>query len=107
MRLTVLEMTLEGDTHQYSLAFMPQYIGGANNARYSNDQVSQWFNDALAAIDEDERFEIYNKIFRKVQEDAVYIVLYNTLGLYGRSSDLKVPEFELEGRYFISEFSWQ
>lgn len=105
--LTVLEMTLEGDTHQYSLAFMPQYIGGANNARYSNDQVSQWFNDALAAIDEDERFEIYNKIFRKVQEDAVYIVLYNTLGLYGRSSDLKVPEFELEGRYFISEFSWQ
>ncbi|MGI5970706.1 MAG: ABC transporter substrate-binding protein [Oscillospiraceae bacterium] len=104
--MTVLEMTLEGSTQQFSLAFMPEYIGGANNARYSDEEVSQWFKDAVAAVDDEERFEIYNKIFTKVQEQAVYVVMYNTIGLYAHSADLKCPHFELEGRYYIYDFSW-
>jgi len=105
--ITVLAMTLEGNTQEFSLAFLPEYIGAANNARYSDDQVTQWFKDAVAAVDEDERFDIYDKIFTKAQEDAVYIALYNTIGLYAHSSDLKCPHFELEGRYFVREFTWQ
>lgn len=104
--ISVLAMTLEGSTQEYSLAFLPEYIGAANNARYSDDQVTQWFSDAVAAVDEDARYDIYNKIFTKVQEDAVYVTLYNTVGLYAHSSNLKCPHFELEGRYYISDFSW-
>ncbi|MGI6642432.1 MAG: ABC transporter substrate-binding protein [Bacillota bacterium] len=105
--ISVLAMTLEGNTQEYSLAFLPQYIGGANNARYKNDQVTQWFEDAVKAVDEDERFEIYDKIFTKVQEDAVYIVLYNSIGLYAYNSNLQCHEFELEGAYHVREFSWK
>lgn len=104
--ITVLAMTLEGSTQEFALAFLPEYIGAANNARYSDDEVTAWFTDAISAVDENERFDIYNKIFTKVQEDAVYIVLYNTVGLYAHSTKLSCPHFELEGRYYINEFSW-
>ncbi len=105
--MSVLEMSLEGSTQQFELAFEKQYIGAANNARYSDPEVEKWFVDAVAAIDDTARAEIYNKIFTKVQEDAVYVVLYNTQGLYAHSDKLATPPFTLEGRYYVSEFSWK
>ncbi len=104
--ITVLAMTLEGNTQMLEMAFLPENIGRANNVRYSDDEITQWFADAVTAIDENARFDIYNKIFSKVQEQAVYVVLYNTVGLYAHSSDLKGMEFELEGRYYVYNFSW-
>ncbi len=104
--ITVLAMTLEGNTQVLEMAFLPENIGRANNVRYSDPEVTQWFKDAVSAINETERFEIYNKIFTKVQEQAVYVVLYNTVGLFAHSSDLKGMNFELEGRYYVYNFSW-
>ena len=86
-------------TQQYELAFKSEYIGAANNARYNNPEIGELFDQAVSAIDEDERYDIYNEIFTKVQEDAVYIVLYNTEGLYAHNSGLKCHPFVLEGRY--------
>jgi peptide/nickel transport system substrate-binding protein len=105
--MSVLEMSLEGSTQQYELAFEAQYIGGANNSRYSNPDIDQLFTDAVAAIDETARYDIYNQIFTKVQEDAVYVVLYNTEGLYAHSANLNVPPFVLEGRYYLYDFAWK
>ena len=104
--LTVLQMSLEGVTQQYELAFGTKYIGGANNQRYSNADVDKMFEDAVKAVDETERFTIYNNIFKKVGEDAVYVNLYNPLKLYAFSENLNTPEFPLEGKYNIYEFSW-
>ena len=105
--MSVLEMSLEGSSQQFELAFEKQYIGAANNARYSDPQVEQWFKDALNAIDDTERAKIYDKIFTKVQQDAVYVVMYNTEGLYAHSDKLTMPPFTLEGRYYIAEFAWK
>ena len=104
--ISVLAMSLEGSTQQYELAFKSEYIGAANNARYDNPEIGALFDEAVAAIDEGERYEIYNEIFTKVQEDAVYIVMYNTEGLYAHNSDLKCHPFVLEGRYYIYDFTW-
>ncbi|MEM5773697.1 MAG: ABC transporter substrate-binding protein [Anaerolineaceae bacterium] len=104
--ISVLAMSLEGSTQEFELAFKSQYIGAANNARYNNPEIEQLFNDAVAAVDEDARYEIYKTIFTKVQEDAVYVVLYNTEGLYAHSSALTCHPFALEGRYFLYDFTW-
>lgn len=104
--ISVLNMVLEGPTHHIGMAFTEEFIGRANNSRYTDPEVEQWFKDATVAIDDDERFEIYNKIFTKVQEEAVYVVLYNKSLLYAHSSDLICPEFQLEGVLYLEEFSW-
>ncbi|WP_313346024.1 ABC transporter substrate-binding protein [Sedimentibacter sp.] len=105
--ITVLAMSLEGPTQEFSLAFKSDYIGAANNVRYSNKEMDDLFDKAVQAIDEDERFDIYNEIFTKAQRDAVYVALYNTVGLYAHNKDLKCHEFALEGRYYLYEFSWK
>lgn len=105
--ISVLAMSLEGSTQEFELAFEGKYIGGANNARYSDPEVDQWFADAVAAVDESARYDIYNKIFTKVQEDAVYVVLYNTEGLYAHSTSLVCHPFALEGRFYIYDFAWK
>jgi ABC-type transport system substrate-binding protein len=64
------------------------------------------FHD-FAAVDEDERFEIYKKIFTKVQEEAVFVVLYNKVDLMCYSDQLNVPTLPLEGQYSVSDFSWK
>ncbi|MDD2283142.1 MAG: ABC transporter substrate-binding protein [Eubacteriales bacterium] len=104
--ISVLNMALEGPTQILNLALTADFIGMANNARYSDPEVEQWFKEAVLTVDENERYEIYNKIFTKVQEDAVYVVLYNKELLYAHSANLKCHPFELEGRYYIHEFSW-
>ncbi|MDD4657774.1 MAG: ABC transporter substrate-binding protein [Eubacteriales bacterium] len=104
--ISVLNMALEGPTQILNLALTADYIGMANNARYTDPQIEQWFKDAVLTVDEDERFEIYNKIFTKVQEDAVYVILYNKELLYAHSAELKCHAFELEGHYDIHGFSW-
>jgi peptide/nickel transport system substrate-binding protein len=105
--ISALEMSLEGSTQQFELAFEAQYIGGANNSRYNNPEIDQMFTNAVAAIDETERYDIYNQIFTKVQEEAVYVVYYNTEGLYAHNVNLTVPTFVLEGRYYLYNFTWK
>lgn len=105
--ISILEMTLEGATQELNLALTTPFIGQANNARYSDPEVDQWFKDAMTALDDEKRFEIYDKIFTKVQEDAVYVILYNREILFGYASKLNCPEFELEGHYRLQDFSWK
>lgn len=105
--ITCLQMVLEGDTQQMSMAVCSDYIGMANNARYSDPEVDQWFKDAAATIDEGDRAAIYEKIFTKIQDEAVYAVLYNPYLLYAHNVNLNVPSgYPLEGKFFIKDFSW-
>jgi len=104
--ISVLAMSLEGSTQEFELAFNSDYIGGANNARYNNPEIDALFAEAVAAEDEAARYEMYKEIFTRVQEDAVYVVMYNTIGLYAHSADLTCHPFVLEGRYYVYDFSW-
>ena len=105
--ITALNMTLEGDTQMLEMAFMTEYIGTANNARYSDEEMDALFTSAAAETDAEKRAEIYDEIFTKAQDEAIYAVLCNPLILYAYSTDLSCPEFALEGFYYIYDFQWQ
>ncbi|MGN0658266.1 MAG: ABC transporter substrate-binding protein [Emergencia sp.] len=104
--LTCLQMSLEGDTQQVSMALCSDFIGMANNARYSNPEIDELFNKAVHTIDVDDREKVYEEIFTKVQEDAVYAVLYNPTMLYAKNASLKIHTLPLEGEYFLFDFAW-
>lgn len=104
--ITLLSMVLEGTTQQYSMALTTPYVGMANNVRYSNPEVDELFDEASRTVNEDERFKIYDEIFTIVQEECVFVSLYNTVCLYAYNSSLNVPELPLEGEYHLFDFSW-
>ena len=68
--ITALNMTLEGDTQMLEMAFMTEYIGTANNARYSDEEMDALFTSAAAETDAEKRAEIYDEIFTKAQDEA-------------------------------------
>ena len=105
--ITALNMTLEGDTQMLEMAFMTEYIGTANNARYSDEEMDALFTSAAAETDSEKRAEIYNQIFTKAQDEAIYAVICNPLLLYAYNQNLSCPEFALEGFYYIYDFQWQ
>lgn len=104
--ITCLQMSLEGDTQQVAMALCTQYVGQANNARYSNPEIDALFEKAVVTIDEEDRAKVYDEIFTKVQEEAVYSVLYNPTMLYARNAGLKIHDLPVEGVYYIYDFSW-
>ncbi|GAU79789.1 ABC transporter substrate-binding protein [Fusibacter sp. 3D3] len=104
--ITMLSMSLEGSTQQYAMAFKSEYVGAANNVRYVNPEIDTLFDTAAKEIDSDKRYKLYNEIFTKVQDEAVYVVLYNSIGLYAHQIDLRCHPFILEGRIRIYDFEW-
>ena len=104
--ITALNMTLEGDTQTLEMAFTSDYIGIANNARYSDEEMDKLFEQARTETDNDKRAEIFNVIFTKAQDEAIYAVMCNPMTLYAYNSDLTCPEFVLEGNYYLYDFSW-
>lgn len=104
--ITALTMTLDGDTQQLEMAYKTEYIGTANNARYSDEEMDTLFEEAMVETDSDARAEIFDEILDKAQEEAIYAVLCNPLTLYAYNSDLYCPEFPLEGGYFVYDFYW-
>lgn len=104
--ITALNMTLDGDTQSLEMAFTSDYIGTANNARYNDPDMDELFEEARTETDSDKRLEIFDKIFTKAQDEAVYAVLCNPLTLYAYNADLTCPEFPFEGNYFVYDFSW-
>lgn len=104
--ITALNMTLEGDTQTLEMAFTSDYIGIANNARYSDEEMDRLFEQARTETDNDKRAEIFNEIFTKAQDEAIYAVMCNPMTLYAYNSDLTCPEFVLEGNYYLYDFSW-
>lgn len=105
--ITALNMTLEGDTQMLEMAFVTDYIGTANNARYSDEEMDALFASATTETDNEKRAEIFDEIFTKAQEEAIYAVICNPLELYAYNTDLTCPEFTLEGFYYIYDFQWQ
>ena len=105
--ITCLMMSLEGDTQQVAMALCSQYIGQANNARYNNPEIDALFEKAVTTIDEDDRAKVYDEIFTKVQDEAVYAVLYNPTMLYARNAGLSIHHLPVEGVYYIYDFSWK
>lgn len=104
--ITALNMTLEGDTQSLEMAFTTDYIGTANNARYSDAEMDELFNQTRTETDEAKRLELFNQILSKAQDEAIYAVLCNPLTLYAYSSDLQCPEFPFEGNYYVYDFAW-
>lgn len=104
--ISTLAMTLEGDTQQLEMAFTTEYIGMANNARYSDAEMDELFNQTRTETDTEAREALFNQILTKAQEEAIYASLCNPLTLYAYSADLQCPEFELEGNYFVYDFTW-
>lgn len=104
--ITTLAMTLDGDTQQLEMAFISDYIGTANNARYSDEEMDTLFEEARTETDTETRAEIFDQILTKAQEEAIYAGLCNPLTLYAYNAQLQVPEFELEGNFFVYDFSW-
>lgn len=104
--ITALVMTLEGDTQSLEMAFITDYIGMANNARYSDAEMDELFNQTRSETDTEKREELFNQILTKAQDEAIYAVLCNPLTLYAYSSDLTCPEFPLEGNYYVYDFAW-
>ena len=104
--LCALEMTLEGDTQQLALAFTSDWIGMANNARYSDEQMDALFAAAAVETDVEKRAEIFNEIFTKAQDEAIYAVICNPEIIFACNANLKVPAFVLEGYYYVNQFAW-
>ncbi|MDY3919202.1 MAG: ABC transporter substrate-binding protein [Candidatus Limivivens sp.] len=104
--ITALNMTLEGDTQMLEMAFTTDYIGTANNARYSDAEMDDLFKQTTKETDTEKRAELFNQIFSKAQEEAIYAVLCNPLTVYAYNSDLQCPEFVLEGQYYVYDFAW-
>lgn len=104
--ITALNMTLDGDTQNLEMALTTDYIGTANNARYSDAEMDELFQQAQKETDTAKREEIFDKIFTKAQEEAVYAVLANPLELFAYNSTLKCPEIAFEGMYDVYDFSW-
>lgn len=104
--ITALEMTLDGDTQSLEMAFVTDYIGTANNARYSDEEMDNLFAEARTETDVDARAEIFNQALTKAQNEAIYAVLCNPLTLFAYNSDLNCPEIPFEGIYSIYDFSW-
>lgn len=104
--ITVLTMTLEGDVQNLEMAFLTDYIGVANNARYSDADMDALWDEARTTIDTDARAEVLDEIFTKAQDEAIYAVLCNPMTLYAYNSTLECPEFVLEGYYHVYDFAW-
>lgn len=104
--ITALEMTLDGDSQNLEMAFTTDYIGTANNARYSNADMDELFSQTRTETDTDARAELFDQILTKAQDEAIYAVIGNPLTLYAYNSDLQCPEFPFEGIYSIYDFSW-
>lgn len=104
--ITALNMTLEGDTQTLEMAFTTDYIGTANNARYSDPEMDELFNQTRSETDPDKRLELFDQIFTKAQDEAIYAVMCNPLTLYAYNAGLKCPEFPFEGNYYVYDFAW-
>lgn len=99
-------MTLDGDTQMLEMAFTSDYIGTANNARYSDSTMDELFEKTRTETDTDARKELFNEILTKAQDEAIYAVIDNPLTLFAYTTDLNCPEFPYEGIYSIYDFTW-
>ena len=104
--ITALNMTLEGDTQQMALALTTDYIGMANNARFSDPEIDELFEKSGESNDQEERKELYNEIFSRVQELAVYGAICNPYQLFAHNRELNCSQIGYEGFYYIYDFSW-
>ena len=104
--ITALEMTLDGDTQMLEMAFTSDYIGTANNARYSDATMDELFEKTRTETDTDARKELFDEILTKAQDEAIYAVIDNPLTLFAYNTDLNCPEFPYEGIYSIYDFTW-
>lgn len=99
---------MDGDTQSLGKWHLHLITSGtANNARYSDEEMDKLFDEARAETDNDKRLEIFDQIFTKAQDEAIYAVLCNPLTLYAYNAELTCPEeFPFEGNYYVYDFNW-
>ena len=71
-------------------------------SRYENQAAME----RLAEERKKRRTQIFNEIFTKAQNEAIYAVICNPEILYAYNANLTVPAFVLEGYYYVNQFSW-
>ncbi len=103
--ISVLNMTLDGDTQNLEMAFCTDYIGTANNARYSDPEMDELFAEARTETDTDLRADIFHEIFEKAQDEAIYAVICNPLTIFAYNTELNVPQIDYEAKYYVYDFS--
>lgn len=104
--ISALTMTLEGDTQMLEMAFCTDYIGTANNARYSDPEMDELFNQTRTETDSEKRADLFYQALEKAQEEAIYAPICNPLTIFAYNSNLKCPEIAYEGLYSLYDFSW-
>nr|SIP63289.1 Oligopeptide ABC transporter, periplasmic oligopeptide-binding protein OppA (TC 3.A.1.5.1) [uncultured bacterium] len=104
--LCALEMTLEGDTQMLEYALTTPFIGMANNARYSDEDMDALFEQARVESDNDARLALFDQILTKAQDEAVYAIICNPQILYAYNKNLTVTDFVLEGNYYLFDYAW-
>lgn len=103
--ISVLNMTLDGGTQNLEMAYCTDYIGTANNARYSDPEMDDLFDQARTETDTEARAEIFHQIFQKAQDEAIYAPICNPLIIFAHSTELNVPTIDYEGKYYVYNFS--
>ena len=104
--IAIMGLTFEPDPTQHSLLFSPVYIGGPNMSRYRDNEVTEWFNEAVKTPNDTERAAIYKKIFQRVQEDAAYASIYNPTYLVAYNKALNII-VSLNDTYYVYDAAWR
>ena len=101
-------MTLDGDTQSLEMAFTSDLHRNCKQCKIILDEeMDKLFDEARAETDNDKRLEIFDQIFTKAQDEAIYAVLCNPLTLYAYNAELTCPEeFPFEGNYYVYDFNW-
>jgi peptide/nickel transport system substrate-binding protein len=73
--------------------------GERNYGSYSNPKVDALFEAGLKELDKAKRAEIYGQIFNIINEDHIYLFLYNRSSFFGFSKALRGYRFSPRGPY--------
>lgn len=63
--------------------------GRANYAKYSDNELDGWLEEAVKTTDQAKRKELYAKAAKRVAEQAWYVPLYNEMKVAGTRKELK------------------
>ncbi|MBR4329500.1 MAG: hypothetical protein IKP71_06565, partial [Candidatus Riflebacteria bacterium] len=83
----------DGENFLYPLFHSKNWGSGGNRARFKNDEVDRLLEEAVRITDEKLRSEAYDRINRKVAEQAPWIYLWHCSESYVTGPRVKNIEF--------------
>ena len=89
--ITTLNMSLEGDTQSSGDGVYHRLHWYSKQCRYSDEEMNSLFDQTRSETDTEKRAQLFDEIFEKAQEEAIYAVLCNPLTLYAYNAELTCP----------------